>query len=73
MRKECDLVDGSTDLSSIPDSKLPFGEWLKASPMKQATVRTNEQRRAPVKKSLRKQFFKRFKQSIHEEDSESDS
>ncbi|KAL8528322.1 hypothetical protein ACS0TY_005940 [Phlomoides rotata] len=61
MRRECDLVDGSIDLGSIPDSKLPFREWLKASPMKQATVKTDKQQRPPKKESLRKKLFEKFK------------
>ncbi|KAL8528455.1 hypothetical protein ACS0TY_006039 [Phlomoides rotata] len=73
MRRECDLVDGSTDMGSIPDSKLPYGKWKKASPMKQASVKSDEQRRPPKKESLCKKFFEKFKQSIHEGEPDSDA
>ncbi|KAL8546388.1 hypothetical protein ACS0TY_006204 [Phlomoides rotata] len=42
MRKECDLTEGPDDFESIQESKLPFGEWMRASPMKKASVSTIE-------------------------------
>ncbi|KAL8496990.1 hypothetical protein ACS0TY_020609 [Phlomoides rotata] len=42
MRRECDLAEGEADLDDIPEEKLPFGEWMRASPMKKASVTTSE-------------------------------
>ncbi|KAL8457922.1 hypothetical protein ACS0TY_035690 [Phlomoides rotata] len=38
MKRECDLIDGDCELLHIPNVQLPFGEWLKASPTKRASV-----------------------------------
>ncbi|KAL8524893.1 hypothetical protein ACS0TY_014497 [Phlomoides rotata] len=42
MKRECDLVEGEEIVTDLPDEKLPFGEWMRASPSKKATVITKE-------------------------------
>ncbi|KAL8470086.1 hypothetical protein ACS0TY_032815 [Phlomoides rotata] len=64
MRRECDLAEGGDDLDGMPEDNLPFGEWMRASPMKKASVSMEEQRR-PVVNPLRRQLFKKFKKDIY--------
>ncbi|KAL8556060.1 hypothetical protein ACS0TY_003750 [Phlomoides rotata] len=45
MRRECDLTEGATELDELPEEKLPFREWLRASPMKKASITTDESRK----------------------------
>ncbi|KAL8491100.1 hypothetical protein ACS0TY_022940 [Phlomoides rotata] len=63
MRRECDLAEGGDDLNGIPDDSLPFGKWMRASPMKKASVSSEEQRR-PMVNPLRRQLFEKFKQEM---------
>ncbi|KAL8514223.1 hypothetical protein ACS0TY_013373 [Phlomoides rotata] len=41
MKRECDFVAEKRELLNIQDDKLPFGEWIKASPAKKALVTTS--------------------------------
>lgn len=70
MRRECDLTEGSSELESLSDDKLPFGEWMKASPMKTASVSIAGQGKNSDNFSLRRQLFEQFKQNIVEEKEE---
>lgn len=38
MKRECELTEEGSELLTIPDAKLPYGEWLKASPLRKASV-----------------------------------
>ncbi|KAL8514793.1 hypothetical protein ACS0TY_013756 [Phlomoides rotata] len=38
MRRECDLADEGDEVEDLSDEKLPFGEWMRASPMKKTIV-----------------------------------
>ncbi|KAL8457951.1 hypothetical protein ACS0TY_035719 [Phlomoides rotata] len=50
LRRECDLVNGSEGLEDLPETKLPFGEWMRTSPIKKAAV-CMEGNRRPVEQS----------------------
>ncbi|KAL8477664.1 hypothetical protein ACS0TY_029820 [Phlomoides rotata] len=66
MRRECDLAEGGEDLDAIPEEKLPFGEWMRASPMRKATV-TTEEGKKPADNSLRRKLFDEFTQKMRSE------
>ncbi|KAL8507188.1 hypothetical protein ACS0TY_017917 [Phlomoides rotata] len=68
MRCECDLADGGDEMEDLPDEKLPFGEWMRASPMKKATVSLDDQKNPKESVTLRWKLFDRFKQSIRDRD-----
>ncbi|KAL8512437.1 hypothetical protein ACS0TY_018782 [Phlomoides rotata] len=68
MRKECDLLEGVAEIEEIPEEKLPYGEWMRASPMKNAAVTVTEQKTPKDCSSLRRKLFEKFKQSIREEE-----
>ncbi|KAL8502165.1 hypothetical protein ACS0TY_021324 [Phlomoides rotata] len=69
MKRECDLADGVESVSSIPNDKLPYGEWLKASSNKKISVSTEEKTRQKDHTLLRRKLFEKFRQSVEEEDS----
>ncbi|KAL8491590.1 hypothetical protein ACS0TY_023257 [Phlomoides rotata] len=62
--KKCDLMEGEDSVATIPDEKLPFGEWLRASPSKQATVSSDARKLNVEKTSLHRHLFERFKESV---------
>ncbi|KAL8512565.1 hypothetical protein ACS0TY_018887 [Phlomoides rotata] len=64
MRKECDLTEGADKLEHIPDLKLLFAEWMRASPMKKASVRTGKHSIPNENTLMRCQLFDKFKQSV---------
>ncbi|KAL8557011.1 hypothetical protein ACS0TY_004477 [Phlomoides rotata] len=43
MKRECDLVEEGENLLEVPDEKLSFGDWLRASPAKRPSVTTINQ------------------------------
>ncbi|KAL8477833.1 hypothetical protein ACS0TY_029939 [Phlomoides rotata] len=61
MRRECDLGSGMEGLEDLPETRLLFGEWIRASSMKKATVITEESRRPTDSSSLRRRLFEKFK------------
>ncbi|KAL8473666.1 hypothetical protein ACS0TY_030493 [Phlomoides rotata] len=66
MRWECDLAEWGEDLDAIPEEKLPFGEWMRASPMRKATI-TTEEGKKPADNSLRRKLFDEFTQKMRSE------
>ncbi|KAL8555996.1 hypothetical protein ACS0TY_003708 [Phlomoides rotata] len=67
LRKECDLAEGEIGLDNIPETKLPFGDWMRASPMKQAAVSTKDNTVPKELTSARRRLFEKFKQSMEGE------
>ncbi|KAL8543414.1 hypothetical protein ACS0TY_004086 [Phlomoides rotata] len=67
MRMECDLAEGLNIMMSIADEKLPFREWMKASPSKKAAISTSEQTGKPEESSIRRRLFEKFRRSICED------
>ncbi|KAL8461739.1 hypothetical protein ACS0TY_033007 [Phlomoides rotata] len=65
MKRECDLGEDCEDIRNIQDDKLPFGEWMRATPGKLAAVSTGEHRAPNDNFSLRKNHFERFKQTTN--------
>ncbi|KAL8548227.1 hypothetical protein ACS0TY_007521 [Phlomoides rotata] len=63
MRRECDLAEGVDELEDLPEEKLPFGEWMRASPMKKMPITVDENQR-PIENTLRRQLFDNFKQRM---------
>ncbi|KAL8456284.1 hypothetical protein ACS0TY_034481 [Phlomoides rotata] len=57
-------------MENLPDTKLPFGDWLRASPGKKATVsmEVNPQKREST--SIRRQLFEKFVESVTKEGAE---
>ncbi|KAL8556719.1 hypothetical protein ACS0TY_004251 [Phlomoides rotata] len=70
MKRECDLADGVESILTIPDDKLPYGEWLKASHNKKVSVSTEEHHKHRDHYSLRRRLFEKFRQCVEEEDNE---
>ncbi|KAL8470414.1 hypothetical protein ACS0TY_033045 [Phlomoides rotata] len=64
MRKECDLVEGSTLMEKLPNTKLPFRDWLRASPGKKALISMEEQKPLCEPTLIRWQLFEKFKERI---------
>ncbi|KAL8515009.1 hypothetical protein ACS0TY_013919 [Phlomoides rotata] len=64
MKHECDLVVGEESLIELPDERLPFGDWLRASPEKQARVSFEARRQNTDTSSLRRKRFEKFKDNI---------
>ncbi|KAL8469934.1 hypothetical protein ACS0TY_032703 [Phlomoides rotata] len=50
-------------MDKIPEGKLPFGEWMRASLMKKASV-TLDDNKKPSDNSLRRRLFDEFKQGL---------
>ncbi|KAL8476642.1 hypothetical protein ACS0TY_029076 [Phlomoides rotata] len=65
MRRECDLAEGVADVADLPEDKLPFGEWMRASPMKKATVSVDDHKKQGDNTSLRRQLFDNFRQKLN--------
>ncbi|KAL8497271.1 hypothetical protein ACS0TY_020817 [Phlomoides rotata] len=57
MRHECDLADGGDEVEDLVDEKLPFGEWMRASPMKKAEVSLDDQNKPKENGTLRRQLL----------------
>lgn len=66
MRRECDLIEGATEIRSIPEDKLPYGEWLRASPMKRTVISTAEPPKINTP-SLRRTLFENFRRAAKAE------
>lgn len=64
MRRECDIVDDSDEIHNLPDKKLPFGEWMRASPFKKAAISTKVTGSKQGTWSQRRRLFEEFKQNI---------
>lgn len=70
MKREFDLGEGLEELEHLTDEQFPFGDELRASPMKQASVTANKQAKLREgNTTLRRQLFERFKRSVREEHS----
>lgn len=67
MRRECDLTEDMDDLLRLPDSKLPYGEWMRASPYKKASVSTEHARPEKGEWTLRRRLFEDFKRKVKSE------
>ncbi|KAL8502097.1 hypothetical protein ACS0TY_021279 [Phlomoides rotata] len=57
MRHECDLADGGDEVEDLANEKLPFGEWMRASPMKNAAVSLDDQNKPKESDTLRRQLL----------------
>ncbi|KAL8497264.1 hypothetical protein ACS0TY_020810 [Phlomoides rotata] len=64
MKMGCGLIEEEENVTMILDEKLPFGEWLRASPSKQVTVFSEARRMNTNNTSLRRQLFECFKESV---------
>ncbi|KAL8548863.1 hypothetical protein ACS0TY_007939 [Phlomoides rotata] len=40
MKRECDLPEEGSDIVTLTEDKLPFGEWMRVSPTKKVSVAT---------------------------------
>ncbi|KAL8511716.1 hypothetical protein ACS0TY_018227 [Phlomoides rotata] len=72
MKRDCDLVEGEENEINVADDKLPFGEWLRASPGKTVTISSMARCGNTDKSSLRRQLFERFKESVRTENKHHD-
>ncbi|KAL8487502.1 hypothetical protein ACS0TY_023981 [Phlomoides rotata] len=63
MHRECDLAEGMDEIEELLEDELPFGEWMRASPMKKESV-TIEENRKPIKSTLRRKLFDSFKKKM---------
>ncbi|KAL8545881.1 hypothetical protein ACS0TY_005847 [Phlomoides rotata] len=64
MRNECDLIDGSKLMENLPNTKLPFGDWMRASPGKKTLVSMEANTPKRENTSMRRQLFEKFKESV---------
>lgn len=67
MKRECDLLAGADIIRNLEDVKLPFGEWLRASPFKKASVSSGYPKQDSEPVSMRRKFFEKFKKNILDE------
>ncbi|KAL8501062.1 hypothetical protein ACS0TY_020581 [Phlomoides rotata] len=67
MRKEFDLAERVEGLENLPETKLPFGDWMRAFPLKKAAVRIKDNTTPKEHTSVRKCLFEKFKQSMERE------
>lgn len=63
MRRECDLTDSSQEILDLSEEELPYGEWMRVSPLKKAVVTTSEIQRDPAS-NVRKALFENFRKSV---------
>lgn len=66
LKRECDVVDDRDEYLSLTDEKLPFGDWLRASPLRQVKVIVEEQK-ADDNLGARKKLFQAFMQEPQEQ------
>lgn len=66
MKKECDLAEDFEGIRTMAEEKLPYGEWLRASPFKKASVSTERRQNTEGTSSLRRRLFEAFKRNIQE-------
>lgn len=59
MRRECDFVEEVCEIKDLPEERLSFGDWLRASPLKKASVITST--------SIRRKLFEKFRRDLQEE------
>ncbi|KAL8457682.1 hypothetical protein ACS0TY_035523 [Phlomoides rotata] len=64
MKRECDLVEEGEHLLEVPDAKLPFGDWLRASPAKRPSVTTINQEPAREISPTRRRLFDNFRKCV---------
>ncbi|KAL8488130.1 hypothetical protein ACS0TY_024425 [Phlomoides rotata] len=69
MKRKCNFVDEKKELLNIHEDKLPFGEWIKASPAKKASVTTENTKVKRVTSPLRRRLFEKLQAEIAEENS----
>ncbi|KAL8457671.1 hypothetical protein ACS0TY_035514 [Phlomoides rotata] len=55
------------ELLNIHEDKLPFGEWIKASPAKKASVTTAHTKETRVTSPLRRRLFEKLKAALEDE------
>ncbi|KAL8512470.1 hypothetical protein ACS0TY_018808 [Phlomoides rotata] len=67
MKRECDFVAEKKELLNIHDDKLPFGEWIKASPAKKASVTTMNTKEKRVNSPLQRRLFEKLKVELEED------
>ncbi|KAL8484306.1 hypothetical protein ACS0TY_026839 [Phlomoides rotata] len=67
MRKECGLAEGVEGLDNHPEIKLPFGDWMRASPLKKAVVSIKDYTTPKKHTSVRSRLFEKFKQTMEKE------
>ncbi|KAL8483746.1 hypothetical protein ACS0TY_026432 [Phlomoides rotata] len=58
------------ELLNIPDEKLPYGDWMKASPSKRASVTTTPNSEKKVTSLLRCRLFEKLKVELIAEETE---
>ncbi|KAL8520778.1 hypothetical protein ACS0TY_011363 [Phlomoides rotata] len=61
MKRECDILSGSEKRLALTDESLPFGEWMKESPIKQTTIKTEEYGGTNNNHTLRRRLFEKYK------------
>ncbi|KAL8523277.1 hypothetical protein ACS0TY_013308 [Phlomoides rotata] len=64
MRRECDLAEGVETLEDISKDKIPFREWMRASPLKKASISVDGNKIAKDTTSLRRKLFDNFRQTL---------
>ncbi|KAL8507358.1 hypothetical protein ACS0TY_018053 [Phlomoides rotata] len=67
MKWECALVDDGSDILDIPDDKLPFGNWIKASPAKKASMSSDNVKEKCGTSPLRRRLFEKIKAELEGE------
>ncbi|KAL8510587.1 hypothetical protein ACS0TY_017419 [Phlomoides rotata] len=64
MKRECDLADDRIDILTLPDDELPYGNWMKASPAKKASVILENMKEKCVTSPLRRRLFDKIRAEI---------
>ncbi|KAL8554643.1 hypothetical protein ACS0TY_002727 [Phlomoides rotata] len=54
MRRECDLTEGVEVVEDLSGEKLSVGEWMRASPLKKASISVDENMKQTKNISLRR-------------------
>lgn len=61
------MTERNEDMRDIPEERPPFGDWMRASPMKTISVTTMDKPRNRDNFSLRHKLFENFKKNIMDE------
>ncbi|KAL8464951.1 hypothetical protein ACS0TY_034440 [Phlomoides rotata] len=64
MKRECDLADDRVEILNIPDNKLPYGNWIKASPAKKVSVTSENMKEKHETSLMRRRFFEKIRIGI---------
>ncbi|KAL8462316.1 hypothetical protein ACS0TY_032575 [Phlomoides rotata] len=64
MKRECDLVEEREHLLEVSNAKLPFGDWLRASPAKRPSVTTVTQEPVREISPTRRRLFDNFRKCV---------